>query len=100
MSDNEIVPAASYEIQAIHEGCDESAENSYSDRLTINTSMWGDIAGDYETTPCTPPDGTVDFVDIAVMADKFKNLPGAPRCPKITWTAVLRDHVRESPIPA
>ena len=29
-------------------------------------------------TPCTPPDGTVDFIDIAALVDKFKNLPGAP----------------------
>ena len=29
-------------------------------------------------TPCTPPDGEVNFIGISAVIDKFKDLPGAP----------------------
>jgi hypothetical protein len=45
----------------------------------VSTSKWGDLVGDCGVTPCTPPDGVVDFVDISAVVDKFKDLPGAPR---------------------
>lgn len=71
--DEDIVPDATYEIQAIHEDCDTSDESNYSPPLSITTSRWGDSVGNCAVTPCTPPNGVVDFIDIAAIVDKFKN---------------------------
>jgi hypothetical protein len=76
--DDEIVPNALYHVKSIDCECDPSNEADYSPALVITTSKWGDLVGECAVTPCTPPDGTVDFVDIAAIVDKFKNLPAAP----------------------
>lgn len=77
--DDEIVPDALYEVQAVDCDCNLDNEANYSVALAIETSIWGDIVGHCAVTPCTPPDGDVDFNDITAVLDKFKNLPGAPR---------------------
>ncbi|UCC30029.1 MAG: hypothetical protein JSU86_17750 [Phycisphaerales bacterium] len=77
--DDEIVPTATYEIQAISEGCDTTDEAQYSAPLAVTTSYyWGDVTGDCGVTPCTPPDGIVDIVDVTAVYDKFRNLAGTP----------------------
>ncbi len=78
VSDDEILPGAVYEVQAIDLACGESAEAYYSAPLVLTTSLWGDLTGRCDVTPCTPPDGVVDMTtDVTAVLDKFKNLPGA-----------------------
>ncbi len=79
VTDNEVVPSALYEVQAIDCECDFGDESNYSAPLPIATSRWGDLVGDCGVTPCTPPDGRVDFIDISACVEKFKNSPVAPR---------------------
>ncbi|MGB2987124.1 MAG: C25 family cysteine peptidase [Phycisphaerae bacterium] len=76
--DGEIVPGAVYDVQAINCICAFSDESNYSSPLTVSTSIWGDLVGNCDVMPCTPPDGQVDFIDISAAVDKFRNLPGAP----------------------
>ena len=88
---NAIVPGAAYEIQVIRENCDPAWENNYSEALSIATSVWGDVVGEYFTDPAdcmvmpsgyvdcwSPPNGAVNFDDISALVDKFNNLGGAP----------------------
>jgi len=91
--DNEVVPGAAYEIQAVDENCGAAAESSYSDPLTVPTSEWGDIVGHCEIDPCTPPNGVVDFLDISAVVDKFRNLPGAPTKSRTDLVGSLPDLV-------
>lgn len=78
VADDEVVPGAVYEIEAIDLACGPSADAYFSDPLTVATARWGDITGDCSVNPCTRPDGTIDYVDIAAVVDKFRNLPPAP----------------------
>lgn len=72
-----IVPNATYEVQAIYEDCDTGDEDNYSAPLSITTSIWGDVTGGcYYPTPCIPPDGAANFVDISAIVDKFNGLSG------------------------
>lgn len=79
--DEGIVPGAVYDVRAIRQGCDEADEGSYSDSLTINTSVWGDVTGGFDsgTGTWTPPDGSVDLsTDYTAVLDKFTGGPSAP----------------------
>ncbi len=79
--DDEIVPGAVYDVQAIHQGWDTGHEENYSNSLTINTSVWGDVTGGFDsgTSTWTPPDGSVDMTtDYTAVLDKFSGVPGAP----------------------
>ncbi len=78
----EIVPSATYELQAIEPVCASTAcfdmgEAVYSEPLILHTSKWGDLVGDCTLTACSSPQGIADFVDIAAVVDKFKNTDGA-----------------------
>ncbi len=74
-----IIPGAVYELQTIDEVCDIADDSNYSAPLQATTSLWGDIVKDCVTTPCGPPDGSVDVVtDVTAVLDKFRNLVGAP----------------------
>jgi hypothetical protein len=77
VSDDEIVPNALYEVQAIDCTTDPGNEANYSAPLPVGTSIWGDTVGDCSVVPCTPPDGVVNFVDISSIVSKFSNQPGA-----------------------
>jgi hypothetical protein len=78
-----IVPDAAYELQAIDETCDTADESSYSAPLQVTTSLWGDIVKNCITTPCGPPDGSVNITtDVTAAVDKFRNLQGAPIKPR------------------
>ncbi|MGB2985923.1 MAG: hypothetical protein WBE26_08570 [Phycisphaerae bacterium] len=77
--DDEIVPNARYDVQAIYEGHSVVVEGNYSMPLPVPTSAcWGDVVGDWSGTEWMAPDGDADFDDIAAVVDKFRNLPGAP----------------------
>jgi hypothetical protein len=80
----EIVPNATYDIQAIQPDCAatmcfDMGEDVFSLPLTVSTSRWGDLVG---VAPIAgvwdPPQGVVDFVDLSALVDKFTNSPGAP----------------------
>ncbi|MGB2987485.1 MAG: hypothetical protein WBE26_16600, partial [Phycisphaerae bacterium] len=90
--DDEVVPGALYDVQAIGCACDPSNPAHYSAPLSIATSKWGDVVGAYYTNPAncmvmpsgyvdcwSPPNGVVNFDDISSLVDKFRNLFGAPR---------------------
>jgi len=80
-----VVPGATYRIDALDAYCVPSTcyehgcwPGCFWDPLIVHTGSWGDAVGDCAVTPCTGPDGLVDFVDIMAVVDKFRNLPTAP----------------------
>ncbi len=77
--DEAIMAGATYTIEAISDECSITQEYAYSKPLTTSTStLWADVVGDCDVTPCTVPDGVVDFDDITAVVEKFSNEPGAP----------------------
>ncbi len=77
--DDEIVPGAVYEVQAIIEGCLITFEPNFSDPLYARTSVvWGDLTRNFNGSEWTAPDGGTDFLDITAIVDKFRNLPTSP----------------------
>ncbi len=95
--DDDIVPGATYEVQAINCWCDPSSESSYSEPLTIATSNWGDVVGNNFNSVLPgrwdPPQGVVDFNDISSLVDKFKNVPEASRKVRMDVAGNLPDAV-------
>ena len=77
--DAALVPAAVVDVQAIDSSCDPVRPESYPTALQVVLSTSGDLVDDCGVTPCTSPQGVVDFVDIAAVVDKFRNLPNAIR---------------------
>jgi len=79
VTDREIVPGATYNVQAIDCTADPGNEANYSDPLPINTSSWGNICGPWDVDHWSAPDESVDVtVDVTACLDKFKNAFGAP----------------------
>jgi hypothetical protein len=77
VTDDEVVPGAVYDVQAIDCTCNFSDPANYSAPLTISTSSWADLVKDCTTTPCGPPDGVTGIAtDVTAILDKYKNLPG------------------------
>ena len=79
-----IVPGAIYQVQIIHELCDETNSADYSAPLTVATGMWGDAAGSFDpvTASWTRPDGRIDIgTDVLAIITRFSNSPGAPGKP-------------------
>jgi hypothetical protein len=91
--DDEIVPGVGYAVQAVDCGCEVSNDAEFSTVEFISMSRWGDVVGDCSVTPCLPPDGTVDFIDISAVVDKFRNLPGAPVKARADVSPALPDKV-------
>ncbi|UCC30788.1 MAG: hypothetical protein JSU86_00640 [Phycisphaerales bacterium] len=84
VSDDDIVPGAVYDVQAIDCLCDYSDEANYSAPLTITTSIWGDAVRNCAVYPCGPPDGLVGIpTDVTAILDKFKNLEPPAFAPSI-----------------
>jgi len=76
VSDGAIVPGATFEIRAIDEICNTADPGDYSAPLEQTTSATGDVVGaSCQDCPCDPPNDVVDFVDVAAVVDKFRNLP-------------------------
>ncbi len=75
-----IVPGGFYEVQAVDQVCNATANSVYSLPLwTSTTEAWGDVVSDCTTMPCGAPDGAVGVTtDVTAVLDKFKNLSGAP----------------------
>lgn len=98
LSDCNIVPCASYTVQAMFEGA-VSLDETFSSPVVLDTifytptcpgsmSSWGDVVGEFdiEFNRYLPPDGCIDFNDIAASVEAFRNLPKAP--PR-TWVDLL-----------
>jgi hypothetical protein len=68
---SEIAPNSIYEVVALC-GVYES------DPAVITSAVWGDVGGPMEGGAWTPPDGEVNIVDLAIIADAFSNTPTAP----------------------
>ena len=71
-----IIPGGIYHVQVADDSCSPTVESSYSDPLVIVPSKWGDVCLDCSTTPCGPPQGITDIVDVTTVLDKWKNLAG------------------------
>jgi len=78
VSGDAIIPGGQYDVQAIDCTCSTADEGSYSAALGAPTSTYGDLVGDCSVSPCTPPDGRIDFIDISAVVEKFRGLGGAP----------------------
>ncbi len=76
--DGSIVPGAVYDLQLVAQAWDW-LEGCFSEPLEVAMSAVGDVVGDCGVTPCSPPQGVVDFTDISAVVEKFKNEPAAPR---------------------
>jgi hypothetical protein len=77
--DGAIVPGAIFEVRAIDQLCDEAVAGNFSEPLVGSTSSSGDIVGNCTDHPCDLPEGSVDYVDISAIVDKFRNEPSALR---------------------
>lgn len=74
-----IVPDGTYNVQVIGEDCNLVIPDDFSASLMISTSIWGDVLADCASSPCGPPDDSVDVVtDVTGILDKFRNLLGSP----------------------
>jgi hypothetical protein len=85
VADCEIVPEATYTIQAIDCSADQYNEANYSDPLVVTTSSWGNICGSWDSgnDRWSGPDTSVDIVyDVTACVEKFKNVAGAPLKPR------------------
>ncbi len=79
VTDCEIVPGATYTVQAIPCGVDSGVEGNYSDPLVIGTGSRGNICGPWDVDHWSAPDTSVDVtVDVTACLEKFKNSFGAP----------------------
>jgi hypothetical protein len=85
VSDCNIVPCATYTIDAITNMCAVNP-SSFSPPLALKTtSRWGDISGTNGSFLSPPDGGPVGFIDIGWVVDRFKGAstigPGErPRC--------------------
>lgn len=91
VSDHEIVPGGVYQIQQVTDGCDVGEEANYSASLAVSAAgRWGDVMG---AGPDDPPNDDTNFVDIAGLVDKFRNLPTAPGLAKTDLSPSQADGV-------
>jgi hypothetical protein len=89
----QIVPGGRFEIQAINDGCSPALEADYSAPLVYDTSVWGDLVTDCSNYPCGPPQGSVNFDDIAAIVAKFANKPGAPSKTRADMSPSMPDKI-------
>lgn len=79
VTSNWILPSGTYDVQAVDVACRANLEVTFSSPLTLATSRWGDLVGNCETAPCSPPDGGIAITtDVTAVLNKFKNIEGAP----------------------
>lgn len=82
LSDCQIAPGQTYEIQAIEHGRNIGAEINYSDALALRTnSTWGDTVSTCVGDVCQPANGVPGLDDIMAAITYFQGTPVAP----ITW---------------
>jgi len=66
----EIVPDATYDVQAVH--CDPAEEGDFSSPVSVATGVFGDVAAPFQPTSQEPT-----VLDVASVVDKVKMLPSA-----------------------
>lgn len=77
VADCNIVPCATYTVDAVSDVCDPFFVDPYSPAVLLATTpVWADIVG---LGPSDPPNGIVDFADISAVVDRFKSQPTAPK---------------------
>ncbi len=59
----------------------ESLGGTSLEEASATTAIWGDAIGSFQDGGWTPPDGTVDIVDITASLDRFRSLLLAPVMP-------------------
>ncbi len=69
----DVVPSATYDVQVLHDTCDENDESLFSAPLTVSTAKWGDIVGLLGCPHPSAPEGMVLIVDVTAVADKFSS---------------------------
>jgi hypothetical protein len=90
ISDDAVVPNATYLVEAIGGLCAISVGGNYSAALQLMTSgLWGDMVGSGSVSP----DGIVNALDIVGSVDKFKQLLGAPSLPQADLFPSVPDQV-------
>lgn len=73
------MPGSTYRIRTISDIVPLQIDPCFSQPgLVLTTSLHGDIVRDCSTTPCPPPNGIVEIIDVVAILDKFKNAPTAP----------------------
>jgi DNA-binding beta-propeller fold protein YncE len=72
-----IVPEGTYLIQSLDALCSPPDAADFSAALAVITPTFADTVKDCTTTPCAPPNGIVEGVDVVAVLDKFKNIVGA-----------------------
>jgi len=70
----EIAPGLEYQVQA---DCGASGRPVLTEAATAMTPVWGDVVGWLPGGEYTPPDGTVDAIDILAIVDALKGVPQA-----------------------
>jgi hypothetical protein len=85
IADRDIVPAATYSIQALLDGIDPEAEFLYSSQVSMGThDVWADLVGivDPDTLQWTPPNSIVNVTDVVALFHKVDERSNAPH---ISW---------------
>jgi len=75
VTDIEIIPNDSYSIQQIRDGDDTQDEGLYSAPLVVTTSLWGDVAGSFDGSNWTAPNGAVNLSDVVALINTFSDSP-------------------------
>ena len=70
-----MVPGAAYDVQVIHDACDETDESEYSTPLTVTTAKWCDIVTSLQCPYPLAPEGTVNITDALAVIDKYVSAP-------------------------
>ncbi len=88
-----IVPAGTYHIQGINEGCGSANAANFSPSLSLATARWGDTIRDCTTIPCPPPDGVVNITDISAILGRFVSAGDAISKTRADMEPATLDHV-------
>lgn len=91
-----VLPGGRYELQAISNSCDYTAEASYSAPMLITNARWGDAVGLFDggAGGWSPPDGSVDVTsDVIAVLDKFSNKATAPGKARVDLEPATPDQI-------
>ncbi len=94
VSDPNIVPGGTYDVQIVDLGCDPTAEASFSAPLRLEMSRWGDAVGAFDkaTGMWTAPDNRIDVAfDVVGTLDKFAARPNAPAKSRVDFEPATPD---------
>ena len=92
---NDIVPQMSYEVVG---DCGSGNPGGLTvpiltEAALVETDRWGDTVGTSSGNGTSPPDGQVDFQDIAAVVDGFVSSPNAPPLYQVDLFGCVPDQV-------